>query len=121
MFTNVAIDPPVERIAMGFRLLPEAHGQRGRTLGALMGLWRSALNIRQTALYGLPTLGDFRVLDQRFRKTMVRIQAQRKQPIFQNVFLYRPTLAVELSQCHRIGVWCRRHNRDEFGFRGRAG
>src|SRR5262249_37544839 len=41
-------------------------------------------------------------------------------PIFQNVLLHRPALAIELGQCHWIGVWGGRDNRDEFRFRRRA-
>jgi hypothetical protein len=82
ILTDVAIDAVVERIPVGFRLQPEAFGQRGRTLGAFVGLGRPALNVCQAALKGLPTLGNFRVLDRCFRKAMIRIQAKRKQPIF---------------------------------------
>src|SRR6266700_4625205 len=81
---------------------------------------RPALDVRQAALMHLSTLGDFRVLDRYFRKAVICIQAERKQPVFQNVFLDRPASAVELGQFHRVGLWSCRHNWNEFEFRGRA-
>jgi hypothetical protein len=82
MLTDVAIDASVERVSVSFGLLPETLGQPGSTLRSLVGLGCPALDVRQAALYGLPALGDFGVLDRRFRKTVVCIQAKRKEPVF---------------------------------------
>jgi hypothetical protein len=82
ILTNVGVDAPVERVSVGFGLLPEAFGQFGSTLLSLVGLGCPALDVRQAALNGISALGNFGVLDRRFRKTVIRIQSERKQPIF---------------------------------------
>ena len=73
MFTDIAIDAPIEGVPVGFGLQQETLGKPGGTLGAFVGLGRPALDVRQAALEGLPALGDFGVLDGRFRKPVIRI------------------------------------------------
>jgi hypothetical protein len=56
---------------------------------ALVGLGRPALDVGQAALDGLPALGDFGVLNRRFRKTVIRINGLLTHDMYKEIGPYQ--------------------------------
>src|SRR5258708_10771738 len=102
---------------MLFGLFPQFRLESTGPMRFLTGCLTKTLDIGTSLLQYLSFFVHLRVDHSRLRKAVIRVQTERQEKIFDHILLSRPAMDVGLSECDRIYLLSRRHNRNQFGFR----